>query len=332
MDPITRNRVVLAATLAVTLGSAPHDAFSARPSTGVDALSGRVADAEHERLIREGPERNGPEAAIYLPASDSPLGLVLRLGEAYSKQSISHYARGFTTDFRFMFGDRESRERYPDGFTRRDEIFSARHLFEGFTDRDGVHRPGAAGITVRLDSMEVVPDIERPDSSATHQIVIVHRGSLQIELDNGEAIDVGPQRHVFYCVRGDVASLSPGQPSDADHWYVRRWVEVDEAGEPAPNRVASHPEITRIGLAVRPVANPTRPPVSITFSLPEALGAVIDVLDVAGRRVLKRDLVTFQAGTHRLEIDEARALRPGIYWLRLSQGAQSRVARLVIVQ
>jgi len=66
------------------------------------------------------------------------------------------------------------------------------------------------------------------------------------------------------------------------------------------------------------------------FTLPSAEPARLDLLDLAGRRLVSYDVSAFGAGEHHLEFAGANHLRPGMYFLRLEQAGRSRSARVVI--
>ncbi len=75
------------------------------------------------------------------------------------------------------------------------------------------------------------------------------------------------------------------------------------------------------------VANPARPGTAIEFSLPDAAPARLEVLDVAGRLVARRDVGARGPGTHRVALDELRAQPPGILFVRLVHAGRSLTAR-----
>lgn len=68
-----------------------------------------------------------------------------------------------------------------------------------------------------------------------------------------------------------------------------------------------------------------------TFTLPSSSPARIELLDVAGRRLLNREVGAFGAGQHVLELRPGRTLAPGLYLVRLTQGAVVRIARTVVL-
>jgi hypothetical protein len=81
-----------------------------------------------------------------------------------------------------------------------------------------------------------------------------------------------------------------------------------------------------------PRPNPSAGPLSIALSLPRSAPARLEVVDVMGRRAIDRDLSALGAGRHVIALDEAGALAPGVYLLRLVQGEESRTTRLLRVR
>ena len=67
-----------------------------------------------------------------------------------------------------------------------------------------------------------------------------------------------------------------------------------------------------------------------TVALPAAAGARFEVFDLGGRRAFSSALDHLEAGEHHLEFSPA--LRPGVYFGRLSQGGTKASARFVVVQ
>jgi hypothetical protein len=87
-----------------------------------------------------------------------------------------------------------------------------------------------------------------------------------------------------------------------------------------------------LALAIEsPRPNPASGAVSFAFSLPREGGARLEVIDLSGRRVISRDLA-LGAGRHLVRCEEAAALAPGVYTVRLAQGADSRLSRLCVVR
>jgi hypothetical protein len=68
---------------------------------------------------------------------------------------------------------------------------------------------------------------------------------------------------------------------------------------------------------------------SVSFTLPSGAPAALELLDVAGRRLLWREVGTLGAGSHRVDLAAGGQVPPGLYFVRLSQAghvASSRVA------
>jgi len=88
-----------------------------------------------------------------------------------------------------------------------------------------------------------------------------------------------------------------------------------------------------LGFAIEsPRPNPASGAVSLAFTLRDGAATRLDVLDLSGRRVLGRDFSALGAGRHLVRLEEASSLAPGVYTLRLSQGAEARFARLCVVR
>ncbi len=77
--------------------------------------------------------------------------------------------------------------------------------------------------------------------------------------------------------------------------------------------------------------NPTTGALRVWLTLPSREAATLELIDVAGRRVLRRDVGSLGPGAHGVALDAAR-LRPGLYFIRLAQGASVRRSRVVVVR
>ena len=81
---------------------------------------------------------------------------------------------------------------------------------------------------------------------------------------------------------------------------------------------------------VRP--NPSRSEFSVVFTLSDASPARIELIDLAGRRILTRDLTGLGEGSHVVGLPETRTLPAGIYLVRLSQGGRAVTRRAAVVR
>jgi hypothetical protein len=68
---------------------------------------------------------------------------------------------------------------------------------------------------------------------------------------------------------------------------------------------------------------------TVHFSLPARSPATIELLDVAGRRIASREV---GAGQHTLDLGEGQHLSPGLYLVRLTQGANARATRVAVLR
>ncbi len=76
--------------------------------------------------------------------------------------------------------------------------------------------------------------------------------------------------------------------------------------------------------------NPAREEIRVSFTLPGDGQATISLYDVTGRRIATENVGSLGAGSHVVTLRD-RPERPGIYWLRVSQGAESATARVAFV-
>jgi len=70
----------------------------------------------------------------------------------------------------------------------------------------------------------------------------------------------------------------------------------------------------------------------VTFTLQSAEPARLELLDLAGRRLLAREVGKLGPGAHVVPLDGAGALRAGVYWLRLEQDGRAVTTRGVVMR
>ena len=68
----------------------------------------------------------------------------------------------------------------------------------------------------------------------------------------------------------------------------------------------------------------------VSFTLRSKLSTSVELLDVTGRRVAVQELGTLGPGRHTVDIRE-RSLEPGIYFVRLEHGRDSRMSRVAVL-
>ena len=77
--------------------------------------------------------------------------------------------------------------------------------------------------------------------------------------------------------------------------------------------------------------NPVSGVIRAWFTLPGTGRATLDLVDVAGRRVVRREVGGLGPGRHSMVLGDAAHIAPGLYWLRLTRAGQVRTARVVVV-
>jgi hypothetical protein len=77
--------------------------------------------------------------------------------------------------------------------------------------------------------------------------------------------------------------------------------------------------------------NPATNSSVIVFTLVGSGPATLDLLDLGGRRVLSRAVGEWGPGTHNVPLTSGERLRPGVYFVRLTQGGDSKSKRIVVL-
>jgi hypothetical protein len=97
--------------------------------------------------------------------------------------------------------------------------------------------------------------------------------------------------------------------------------------------LVSVPSEASLSFALDPVRpNPARGGrLPVRFTLASNASASIELLDVAGRRIAAREVDSFGAGSHTLDLGHGQHLAPGVYLVRLRQGANIRAMRVAVL-
>jgi hypothetical protein len=69
----------------------------------------------------------------------------------------------------------------------------------------------------------------------------------------------------------------------------------------------------------------------VGFALPGGTPASLELLDVSGRRIAAREVGSLGAGRHELDLAQGSRFAPGLYLVRLTQGASVRVTRVAVL-
>ncbi|OLD69965.1 MAG: hypothetical protein AUI33_08580 [Ignavibacteria bacterium 13_1_40CM_2_61_4] len=108
-------------------------------------------------------------------------------------------------------------------------------------------------------------------------------------------------------------------------WSDGQWAIADELRVDVPSGVA----LSLAGLRPNPAAGRE---LTIHLTLASAEPASLEMLDLAGRRVLARDVGALGPGQHVVHLGDGARIRPGIYMMRLVQGREIRHARAVVLE
>ncbi len=72
--------------------------------------------------------------------------------------------------------------------------------------------------------------------------------------------------------------------------------------------------------------------IAVSLALPRGPAAALELLDVTGRRVASLSLAGLEPGEQTVPFSTPGRLASGVYFMRLQQGAQARVAKFVVVR
>ncbi len=186
----------------------------------------------------DAPTQPAPPAGGFTPGNDTALNTIRRFQKVYAAQALPEYLALLTADFHYKFSpdaDPNLVTQYGTTWGVLRDSASTRHLFEGFTNGFGEFVPGADSIALSL-SFGVYPNHADPDSFPYYAAADISSGLLEIHIAGTDGYAV-PTACRIWLVRGDAAWLRPGQPADANHWYIQRWEDTSGpvlAREPGP--------------------------------------------------------------------------------------------------
>jgi hypothetical protein len=209
----------------------------------------------------------------------------------------------------------------PHGLTGGDNMLVMNNIFVG-SAQIAVKRVAASSVVTHNDFWNNGTDYTGSNvdvATALHVDPLLD--AAHYPLMGSPCIDAGAESHLW---NGDAVMAPPyfGTAPDLGAYETSYPPSVSVGGGPGPAGLS----IAR----VRP--NPTRAGFAVDFTLPDASPARIELLDLAGRRVLMRQLDGLGPGSHVVSLPETRALPAGVYILRLSQGDRSRTVRTVLVR
>ena len=106
------------------------------------------------------------------------------------------------------------------------------------------------------------------------------------------------------------------------HWALT-WGEPVTA---VPGRVP------KPSLSLRARSNPALGPIEVEFTLAGTADAHVELMDVSGRVLESRRLAQTDATRGRTALSPRSPLRPGVYFVRLEQGARRASTRVAVLR
>jgi hypothetical protein len=130
--------------------------------------------------------------------------------------------------------------------------------------------------------------------------------------------DHHPHTYAFYSEAHDTCSNVEEAPLGADA-TTQSLLSVGLPSGPQLMLEGAHP-------------NPARGAIRAWFVLPSREPAALELIDIAGRHVLRRDVGPLGPGRHGVELGVSHPLRPGLYFLRLTQSGRELKSRVVLIR
>jgi hypothetical protein len=158
--------------------------------------------------------------------TEDPRSAVAALCVAYSRMDATDYGALLADDFRFTFAEAELNARHPGGFTKEDEIASAHHLFEGFTNESGVPLPAAQTIGIDTGELELYGDPDLGEELEEKAVVLTDALTLTIRFADGRS-HVSRTANLYWISRPCLGADPPAGTSK--EWRITRWQEEPPA-------------------------------------------------------------------------------------------------------
>lgn len=179
------------------------------------------------------------------------------------------------------------------------------------------------------------------------------RPALQVCLDARQSTDpdtlFGDHLHFAWDLNADgiytdAASAVACMTAGSSGSYSIGLLVTDDAGDSSLTRTmltvsdsaqvlgVLTPIVPALNLSLRVLPNPsTTGGLAVELSLPQRGPAKLEVFDISGRRVAQRDLSAQSPGQQRIAL-RGQVFAPGVYIVRLAQGARRTTARAVVVR
>jgi hypothetical protein len=152
---------------------------------------------------------------------------------------------------------------------------------------------------------------------------------------NGSALSTAPNSQQQTVAMADGAGGAIVAWSDA-RWniaYPDIYAQRVQANGQLGGTVVDVPDSAGLDFTLDPVRpNPSRGgPLSVSFALPSEAHVSVELLDLAGRRLATRAFDALGPGPHAIELEVARGIPAGMYFVRVLAGARSRSVRVAIL-
>lgn len=265
-----------------------------------------------------------PNRSTPTRSEGDPIQTVIAMFDAFERRDAEGWVAAMSQAYHFDSDDPSFARSHPAGFGRDDESAFATHLFRGGKrGPDGRELPTATRVDAPLGSVWV----EMREFSATRATAHVERYAFVISLSDGSSLALEGSDNVIELAR------------EGDAWRVVTWHERVNGSVPlaessavataAADRQASPASTRPARLAIRTLDGLQSSAIALELALPGS-GGVVELFDVAGRRITRHDLTGMAAGTRRVELPTS-GVPKGTYWARVQQAgavATTRVVRL----
>jgi hypothetical protein len=115
-------------------------------------------------------------------------------------------------------------------------------------------------------------------------------------------------------------------------YFLMRFAGVDTIEVRPPPVAVGTPGLAPPFAIEAAYPNPAPHAIQVRVSLPDESPATLELLDLAGRILDRREVAGLGRGVHAIELGRVAHLAPGIYLVRLSHGTQTQTARVAALR